>query len=84
MYKNLKNEYLWVVGPWEICWYPYTFKCFKYFLMSVHVKEINTQRNFNRKKETDEWVESFSRVWLIVTPQTVQPREFSRPEYWSG
>ena len=45
--------------------------------MSVHVKEINTQRNSNRRKETDEWVELFSRVWLIVTPQTVQPKEFS-------
>ena len=27
---------------------------------------------------------SFSCVWLFATPWTIQPREFSRPEYWSG
>ena len=27
---------------------------------------------------------SLSHVWLFVTPWTVQPMEFSRPEYWSG
>ena len=26
----------------------------------------------------------FSRVWLFATPWTVQSKEFSRPEYWSG
>ena len=25
-----------------------------------------------------------SRVWLFVTPWTIQPMEFSRQEYWSG
>ena len=25
-----------------------------------------------------------SRVWLFVTPWTIQSMEFSRPEYWSG
>ena len=27
---------------------------------------------------------SLSRVWLFVTPWTIQSMEFSRPEYWSG
>ena len=27
---------------------------------------------------------SFSRVWLFVTPWTIQSMEFSRPEYWMG
>ena len=27
---------------------------------------------------------SLSRVWLFATPWTIQSREFSRPEYWSG
>ena len=27
---------------------------------------------------------SVSRVWLFATPWTIQPMEFSRPEYWSG
>ena len=27
---------------------------------------------------------SLSRVWLFVTPWTIQCMEFSRPEYWSG
>ena len=27
---------------------------------------------------------SLSRVWLFVTPWTIQPMEFCRPEYWSG
>ena len=27
---------------------------------------------------------SLSGVWLFVTPWTIQSREFSRPEYWSG
>ena len=27
---------------------------------------------------------SLSRVWLFVTPWTLQSTEFSRPEYWSG
>ena len=27
---------------------------------------------------------SLSRVWLFVTPWTIQPMEFSKPEYWSG
>ena len=35
-----------------------------------------------------EWSEvkwkSLSRVWLFVTPWTIQSMEFSRPEYWSG
>ena len=26
----------------------------------------------------------FSRVWLFVTPWTIESVEFSRPEYWSG
>ena len=26
----------------------------------------------------------FNRVWLFETPWTIQPMEFSRPEYWSG
>ena len=26
---------------------------------------------------------SLSRVWLFVTPRTIQSMEFSRPEYWS-
>ena len=26
---------------------------------------------------------SLSRVWLFVTPQTIQSMEFSRPKYWS-
>ena len=30
-----------------------------------------------------EW-KSLSRVWLFVTPWTIQSMEFSRPEYWSG
>ena len=25
-----------------------------------------------------------SRVWLFVTPWSLQSMEFSRPEYWSG
>ena len=31
----------------------------------------------------NEW-KSFSCVWLFATPWTIQPMEFSRPEYWSG
>ena len=31
----------------------------------------------------NEW-KSLSRVWLFVTPRTIQFMEFSRPEYWSG
>ena len=27
---------------------------------------------------------SLSRVWLFVTPWTIQSMEFCRPEYWSG
>ena len=27
---------------------------------------------------------SLSRVWLFVTPWTIQSLEFSRPEYWTG
>ena len=27
---------------------------------------------------------SLSRVWLFVTPWTIESMEFSRPEYWSG
>ena len=27
---------------------------------------------------------SLSRVWLFATPWTLQSKEFSRPEYWSG
>ena len=27
---------------------------------------------------------SLSRVWLFATPWTIQPMEFSKPEYWSG
>ena len=27
---------------------------------------------------------SLSHVWLFATPWTIQSREFSRPEYWSG
>ena len=27
---------------------------------------------------------SLGRVWLFVTPWTIQSMEFSRPEYWSG
>ena len=31
------------------------------------------------------WVwKSLSRVWIFATPWTVQSKEFSRPEYWSG
>ena len=33
--------------------------------------------------EREKW-KSLSRVWLFVTPWTVQSMEFSRPEYWSG
>ena len=29
-------------------------------------------------------VKAVSRVHLFATPWTVQPMEFSRPEYWSG
>ena len=32
---------------------------------------------------TDKW-KLFSRVWLFVTPWTIQSMEFSRPESWSG
>ena len=34
-------------------------------------------------KLQSEW-KSLGHVWLFVTPWTVQPMEFSRPEYWSG
>ena len=27
---------------------------------------------------------SFSHVWLLLTPWTIQSLEFSRPEFWSG
>ena len=30
-----------------------------------------------------EW-KSLSHVQLFVTPWSIQPMEFSRPEYWSG
>ena len=35
-------------------------------------------------KDPWEWnLKSFSPVWLFATPWTIQPRELSRPEYWS-
>ena len=36
------------------------------------------------KKTTDNFWKSLSRIWLFVTPWTIQSMEFSRPEYWSG
>ena len=35
--------------------------------------------------QLDMWKsKSLSYVWLFLTPWTLQPMEFSRPEYWSG
>ena len=38
-----------------------------------------------KKKPKQSWKwKSLSRVRLFATPWTIQSREFSRPEYWSG
>ena len=40
---------------------------------------LGTHTNFPEWK----W-KSLNRVWLFVTPWTIQSMEFSRPAYWSG
>ena len=45
--------------------------------LSLHFKWTFKKPNFLLLK-------SLSRVQLFVTPWTIQPMEFSRPEYWSG
>ena len=40
---------------------------------------------FNICIDCEKWKwKLLSRVWLFVTPWTIQYMEFSRPEYWSG
>ena len=45
----------------------------KFIAINVYIKK---QRKWKWK--------SLSRIWLFMTPWTIQSMEFSRPEYWSG
>ena len=56
-------------------------KSFYFLLLVVTLFFFNSSLDLQQNWEKWKWL---SRVQLFATPWTIQPMEFSRPEYWSG
>ena len=56
-------------------------KSFYFLLLVVTLFFFNNSLDLQQNWEKWKWL---SRVQLFATPWTIQPMEFSRPEYWSG